>query len=85
MYFLSKRKSTHCACCNHINSTLQNFIGKIRSDDKKARCYLHPQLRAMAAAIIAIPPKMETTDSNIALRPKRRAPSMLPCCRLFRD
>lgn len=40
---------------------------------------INPQLSAMAAAIITIPPKMETTDSTIALRPKRRAPSMLPC------
>lgn len=46
---------------------------------------INPQFRTMAAVMMAIPPKMETTDSTMAFRPKRRAPSTLPCCRLFRD
>ncbi|TNN28713.1 hypothetical protein EYF80_061139 [Liparis tanakae] len=42
-------------------------------------------LRAIPAAMMASPPKMATMDRIMALRPKRRAPSTLPCCRLFRD
>lgn len=39
----------------------------------------------MQAMMMTVPPTSDTTDSILATRPRRTAPSRLPCSRLFLD
>lgn len=44
-----------------------------------------PKLMMQEAMMMRTPPTSATMLKSLATRPRRRAPSTSPCCRLFRD